>query len=241
MISRMRKYFTPANAALTLALVLTMSGGAYAASKYLITSTKQISPKVLKQLKGAKGATGAVGPQGAAGAAGAAGKEGPAGKEGKEGLVGKEGKEGPIGPKGENGKDGKNGSPWTAGGTLPTGATETGTWAFGATAEGFLRVPVSFPIALEASLESTQVHYVNEAEPAPAGCLNGTFTKPEAEEGNLCVYSGGVGGLESGFTPSVRNPESPSLLVGAGTTGAFIFMKVEAGAQGSGTWAVTAK
>ena len=36
----------------TLALIFAMSGGAYAASHYLITSTKQIKPSVLGHLKG---------------------------------------------------------------------------------------------------------------------------------------------------------------------------------------------
>ena len=37
-----------------------MSGGALAATHYLINSKKQINPKVLKQLKGNKGATGSA-------------------------------------------------------------------------------------------------------------------------------------------------------------------------------------
>jgi len=90
----MRTRITYANVAATLALVFSMSGGALAATHYLITSTKQISPKVLKKLKGA------TGPSGATGATGATGKEGPTGKEGaagKEGPAGKEGKEGAAG------------------------------------------------------------------------------------------------------------------------------------------------
>jgi hypothetical protein len=74
-----RKRLTYANVVATLALLFAMSGGALAASKYLITSTKQISPKVIKKLKGNAGP---------AGATGATGKEGPAGKEGKEGAAG---------------------------------------------------------------------------------------------------------------------------------------------------------
>ncbi|HWY18280.1 MAG TPA: hypothetical protein VNY27_06160 [Solirubrobacteraceae bacterium] len=50
-----------------------MSGGALAAKHYLINSTKQINPKVLKSLKGNTGAAGVPGTQG---------KEGPQGKEG---------------------------------------------------------------------------------------------------------------------------------------------------------------
>src|ERR1700691_2818921 len=74
-----RRHLNYANVVATLALVFAMSGGALAAKHYLINSTKQINPKVLKKLKGNTGKTGAIGPQG---------KEGPAGKEG---LAGKEG------------------------------------------------------------------------------------------------------------------------------------------------------
>jgi hypothetical protein len=84
----MRRRFSYANVAATLALVLSMSGGALAAKHYLINSTKQINPKVLKALKGKPGAKGAAGLPGAAGTPGAPGKEGAAGKEGKEGKTG---------------------------------------------------------------------------------------------------------------------------------------------------------
>jgi hypothetical protein len=46
-LHRIRLRFTYANVAATLALVFSMSGGALAASHYLITSKKQIAPKVL--------------------------------------------------------------------------------------------------------------------------------------------------------------------------------------------------
>lgn len=52
MLLRVRKRLTYANVAMTLALVFAMSGGAYAAKKYVISSTKQIKPSVLKQLQG---------------------------------------------------------------------------------------------------------------------------------------------------------------------------------------------
>jgi len=46
MFSAMRKRMrvSPTTMIATLALVLAMTGGAYAASRYVITSTKQISP-----------------------------------------------------------------------------------------------------------------------------------------------------------------------------------------------------
>ncbi len=90
MSSALRKRLTYANVVATLALLFAMSGGALAAGHYLITSTKQISPKVLKSLRGANGKLGAPGP---AGAAGPAGSTGPGGKEG------------PVG-KGERGENG---------------------------------------------------------------------------------------------------------------------------------------
>jgi hypothetical protein len=66
----------------TLALVLLLTGGALAARHYLITSTRQISPKVLRKLRGSRGPTGprgATGPQGPAGSQGRVGPPGPAG------------------------------------------------------------------------------------------------------------------------------------------------------------------
>ena len=60
----------------TIALMFSLSGGAPAATHYLITSTKQISPNVLKRLKGARGSRG---PQGLTG---------PNGNPGSPGRVG---------------------------------------------------------------------------------------------------------------------------------------------------------
>lgn len=79
MLSSISRRITYANVAATLALVFSMSGGAIAATHYLITSKKQISPKVLKELKGDRGTTGATGATGPAGPQGSAGSAGPAG------------------------------------------------------------------------------------------------------------------------------------------------------------------
>ena len=85
MFSRIRKRTTYTNVVMTLVLVFVMTGGAYAASKYVITSTKQISPKVLKALKGANGKNGANGAPGGTGPAGRAGPAGSAGGSAKKG------------------------------------------------------------------------------------------------------------------------------------------------------------
>lgn len=92
--SSIRRHLTYANVVATMALVFAMSGSALAAKHYLIISTKQIKPSVLKSLEGRAGAAGPHGSEGAAGKEGLRGIEGPAGQEGLPG------KEGPRGIKG---------------------------------------------------------------------------------------------------------------------------------------------
>jgi len=86
MLSFLRRHLSYANVAATMALVFAMGGSAVAASHYLITSTKQIKPSVLKSLKGNAGPRGAAGPAGPAGPAGSAGAAGAAGKDGAPGT-----------------------------------------------------------------------------------------------------------------------------------------------------------
>jgi hypothetical protein len=130
----MRKRITYANVAATLALVFSMSGGALAAKHYLVNSTKQISPTVLKKLKGATGKTGATGTAGTPGAPGAKGETG---------------KEGPAGPYPT---------------VLGSKQTENGVWGGGYTAvksgDGY-RVTASFPIPLGAAVPLAHVVYVS--------------------------------------------------------------------------------
>jgi hypothetical protein len=200
MFSRLRKHVTYTNVAMTVALVFAMSGGAYAAGKYLITSTKQISPKVLKSLvgktgpagaNGAPGATGALGPagpQGPAGAKGETGATGAAGVEGKEGPEGKEGKEGPEGKAGKEGKEGTFG-----GQKLPAGKMLTGQWAASGYDEGGESVGIAttgVTYALPVELPEGKEHYfkVDEAASPGSGCT-GKEHNPGAEPGNLCVFA----------------------------------------------------
>ena len=111
----MRRRVTYANITATLALFFAMSGGALAAKHYLINSSSQINPKVLKALKGnvgARGETGSPGkegPLGPKGETGAPGGQGREGKEGAKGALGIEGTEGKQGPKGETGATGLEG------------------------------------------------------------------------------------------------------------------------------------
>ena len=88
---------SPGLAIAVVALFIALGGTAFGAH-FLITSTSQIKPSVLKKLRGKRGRAGVKGATGAAGPAGPQGKEGAPGKEGtpgKEGPEGKEGKEGP--------------------------------------------------------------------------------------------------------------------------------------------------
>ncbi len=88
-----------------------MSGSALAATHYLITSTRQISPTVLKSLKGKPGppgATGAAGPQGSQGTTGAPGTQGLPGSPGSPGSPGTNGKDGKEGHEGKEGPAGES-------------------------------------------------------------------------------------------------------------------------------------
>jgi hypothetical protein len=182
----------------TLALVFAMTGGAYAAKRYLITSTKQISPSVLKALQGKAGPAGPVGPAGAAGA-GAQGPQGPQGPAGPKGDTGSAGKDGAAGAKGATGPTGQTG--FTE--TLPSGKTLKGDWGIfahdpsGAQEEG---TTVAFNIPLA---QAPVVHWIKangkEATPTEevtSTACTGTVAAPTASKGNLCVYTG----REEGFS-----------------------------------------
>ncbi len=60
----------------TVVAVVLLGGSAYAGSRWVISSTQQIKPSVLKQLRGHAGPQGATGTPGASGAAGPAGPAG---------------------------------------------------------------------------------------------------------------------------------------------------------------------
>jgi hypothetical protein len=77
--------FNYANVMATLALFFALSGGALAAKHYLINSTRQINPKVLRALRGR---TGPAGPKGERGAAGTKGEMGARGENGAPGANG---------------------------------------------------------------------------------------------------------------------------------------------------------
>jgi Collagen triple helix repeat (20 copies) len=257
--SMIRRRLCYANVAATLALVFAMSGGALAAGHYLLTSTSQVSPKVLKALKGKNGSAGEEGAQGAQGPRGEVGAAGPAGPAGAQGA------QGPQGEPGVAGAAGKEGSPWTAGGTLPAGKSETGAWGGGGgPEEPFFSeriVLASFAIPLlvapaynfvgveEGQGEAKENERAKEENAArksrgepelplliPTYC-KGTLDKPEATAGNLCV-----------FLRRAENVTISGLAQAAGkfisTTGVVTTVSSSNYGEGfgiEGTWAVTAK
>lgn len=279
---RRRIHLSPTTVIATLALVFAMTGGAYAAKKYLITATKQISPSVLKALQGKAGPAGAAGAQGPAGPAGSAGTKGENGSNGSNGSNGEKGLEGKAGESvtgkaivsggskcnGQAGAEytlkgattavcnGKEGSPWTDGGTLPAGAQETGSWNFIQTLpiakhESSQYAVISFQVPLKTAVSAGSAHYIKFGAALPTGC-KGTLEKPEAAEGNLCVFEGAINTTTA--TAEEVLITQPWIHYGtayetehknaAGTTGALIefynFPEKATGEPGTivGTWAV---
>jgi Collagen triple helix repeat (20 copies) len=161
LVHRFRQ-LTPSLVISVVALIVVLSGSALAAG-YVITSTKQIAPAVLKKLKGNKGPRGSFGAVGATGAPGATGPQGPQGAQGVQGVPG----------------------PFPD--LLSSGKTLRGTFAVRgiATAAGEESIgAISFGFTLAAA---PTVHYVDFGTPAPAECP-GTAAAPQATPGNLCVY-----------------------------------------------------
>jgi hypothetical protein len=263
MFSALRRQLSYSNVAATMALVFALTGGAFAATSHSgggspVRATASVSHATVAKKKSKAPARGPAGPRGATGAAGAPGATGPAGptgpagaagakgENGASGAPGLEGKEGKAGANGTNGTNGKNGSPWTAGGTLPPGSTETGSWNIisGSTGAGEVSglrslTTISFPIPLAAPLGHAETAVVTveeqEGKKTPPSACTGTVENPTAEVGHLCVYQS----AEILATLAVQKPELSEgyFLAGASTAGAVLASSENI--QDEGTWAVT--
>ncbi|MGC1166407.1 MAG: hypothetical protein WA862_09880 [Solirubrobacterales bacterium] len=275
MLERLRSQIGTAGLVVAIvALVAALGGGAYAASGGPDGDKASASAKAKQGKQGKRGKTGKTGP---AGPAGPVGPAGPAGAKGDTGAPGANGANGAPGASGKsvvlaNGASGCttnggaggtsvevegtpaskkfvcNGSPWTAGGTLPSGATETGAWSVvgprleetsgGTFVPLHIYASVSFPIPLEESLDETQVHFIDSLNP-PGGACTGSALEPTAAEGNLCIYLGN-GQLTLSPGEGIFMPDFSAL--GAGPSGAIMQFVPEQSvpAFGFGSWAVTA-
>ncbi len=241
-----------------LALVLATTGAAFAAAGLNSTQKKQVIA-IAKKYAGKPGAPGAQGP---AGTNGKDGTNGTNGTDGAPGAPGTDGKNVVVGaatstPTGEcptvggatvevegeasTKKHVCNGSPWTAGGTLPSEKTETGTFGgtivSNASSAKVLVAPISFTIPLAAELDSSHVLKPGSGEYATK--CTGTGAAPTAATGYLCLYPG--------FEPVgfnilyILKAGEHSLALGASTTGAVILATAtNLGDSAYGTWAVTA-
>jgi hypothetical protein len=249
-----------------VALVAALGGTALAAAGLNNRQKKEVTNIAKKSAK--PGPQGPMGPVGPAGGPGAKGDTGAPGKDGTspggtnftgsktvgavtctEGGIEYKGSSTSLvcnGKKGEQGEPGEDGSPWTAGGVLPTGATETGTYSISSESgtgpfAGYAAGNISFTIPLPSDRNAAHVVYV--AETAPAECENtehaGTASKenPEADPGYLCVYKTSSANM-NGTELEIFNPVTGSN--GASRVGAILFQEpTAASALGTGTWAVT--
>jgi hypothetical protein len=263
MFSTLRTRFGIPGVISVIALVFAMFGGAYAANNSASGGGKATASAKAKKgprgPKGPKGDTGPAGPQGPAGPAGAAGAKGDKGDTGASGSYGAPGTPGTsvtntVEAKGANCAEGgtklvgtsttyacngKTGSPWTAGGTLPSGSTETGAWSSYFTVLD--AITASFPIPLAEEINSAHVKVVAAAATPPAECDNGelpapSVANPEADPGYICVFTGSF--ESGGKVAQIVNPSTGA--AGAGKSGAALFLQSSGEDTGLGTWAVTA-
>ena len=190
-----------------LALLFAMSGGAQATRDLLTLASSAKSAKPIRIKRGPRGFRGSQGPAGPPG-------------------------QGVPGPPGPEGPKGAEGSPWTAGGTLPSGKTLSGTWIAAVLGDevepgvGEGGTAISFGIRL---LIPPEVFVVAEGEAGKehAAECPGSVALPRAAKGTLCLYTAEAQGLEleEGF-PSV--------------SGAVLTFKGPPNQAAAGTWAVTA-
>lgn len=204
---------------------------------------------------GKNGAPGAQGPKGETGAAGSKGDSGASGGPGTNGTDGGPGANGKsvtvkavaegearceerggalveqegagAGVEVCNGEEGEEGSPWTAGGTLPAGSTETGS-LFGVTsAAGILKVAISFPIPLAAEVPFANAHVVPASVQAATGTGDTETASTEIKNVSTTTGTFTIGSAVSGAG-------IPSGAVIKKVEGTTIELNVEASATATG-------
>jgi len=209
-----RKFGTAGLIVAVLALVVALTGAAFAAGGGLTGKEKKQVVKIAKKFAGKTGAAGAKGDTGA---------------KGEQGIPGAPGK---------NGIDGEDGACSNAEPTcvLPPDATETGVWSVFAGGETLQFDALSFNLQVPTAPE---IHYINvageelflegsELKERPSTVCLGDVAEPTAAPGNLCLYADFEGGMKPDLVAFTKTF----------TTGANIAFSVNGGG-GYGTWAVT--
>ena len=228
MSSRLREPFGKAGLIVAIvALVAALVGGAYAAQSdnggSATASAKKdkrhnkrgnkrnhrkgrqagLNGKQKRQVKAIAKSFQGAGPAGPQGPAGDKGDKGDNGSDGAVGPQGPQGPQGETGAKGNNGLPGAPGNPWTAGGTLPSGETETGAWGlsiypnephpetepgvFEAT-QGFESISFFLPLASAPEAVIVGTTKAEKEAGVTAGCPGVVEGVPTATAGKLCVY-----------------------------------------------------
>jgi hypothetical protein len=181
-----------------VALMAALGGSAIAAKGALTGKEKREVQKIAKAeakkfaKAGKQGPAGPAGPAGATGPAGPAGAKGDKGDAGAAGVVGAVGPQGPAGPQGPQGAQGPQGQPGVLHPeeTLPSEATETGTWLYADPGNERKFVPISFPIPLSPeAAEEVKFEPVGQGEVTHSQNCPGTAAEPAAAPGYLCVYA----------------------------------------------------
>jgi len=230
------------------ALVLALTGGAYAASGGLTGKQKKEVKSIAKSFQGT-GPAGAQGPAGAKGDTGAAGANGKDGTNGTNGATGPTGKTGATGASGSTGATGPTGATGATGfsgftATLPPGQTETGTFAAlgrppvenesGELIPGGANAAMTFPIPLPAPITNPEnIKKIEVGDPVPPECNGGTAAEPKAKPGYLCIYNSTFSQSPLG---TVVSPAGAVLKVGV--SGAWMLANSES--RFAGSFAVTA-
>lgn len=226
-------------------------------------SKRDYQGKAKRALHGPRGPQGPEGEQGPVGPQGPAGVDGRDGVDGVNGINGAAGssivtREIPIGDptcnafggtevevegsgeaeqlcNGEEGLRGPQGSPWSAGGTLPAGATETGGWAWFnfTTSTSNAPAPISFDIPLAAQLDADHVHYVSAT--GKDGAATGTLTSGSKAVTGFLKTSGniGVGSYVTGAGVPANTTIAACSTANCNTTGE-ITLSAAATASGTG-------
>lgn len=168
---------SPAMTVALLALFIAMGGSAVAANHYLISSSKQISPKLLKKLKGR---TGPIGPKGLTGV---------------------------QGPQGSPGVQGQAGQNLTAATPLPSGKSESGAFSAGGGADngfeyaagkfsyGYIGAGITYVQPLATPIPNKNIIDIKSSSQVTTEC-------PEvgkAALGYLCLYNYVSSDVQAGY------------------------------------------
>jgi hypothetical protein len=239
-----------------IALVLSMSGGAFAAKDYLGSGATALQKKSKGKPgpRGPRGKPGKEGPPGPPGAPGAPGAKGDPGANGANGqsveaeAAGAECPEGgikfKIGSETDFVCNGEEGPAGPITGELPTGVSLTGIWSTPLVGDGntFQLAAISFGLSVDPAPEA---HYINEAgkevvfngssyeELDSHPDCDGTAAAPTADAGHVCIYTtngAGTAPFPGGGLLSSTEPKS----------GVMVGFEVGPFKNAKGTWAVKA-